>query len=86
MSDDTTRTIEVDGVKWKIRADGMLDSPPLSEQDSRSAWEVYRVMRAEFKARGIDPPADPLTMCVRVAYGAVLARHGGLERGDEPLQ
>ena len=86
MSDDSkARTIKVDGETWEVDEAGTLATSPLSEEDSRSAWTVYQVMRREHLARGIKPPPDPLTACVRVAFGTILANYGGLDRGDKPL-
>ena len=85
MTEDT-KTVVVDGDTWEVRADGTLAGSPLSEEDSRSAWEVFRFMKREHLARGLTPPPDPLTACVRVAYGAILSHYGGIDRGEEPLQ
>ena len=71
------RTIEVDGEVWTLLEDGTLAGTPLSEQDSRAAWQVYRIMKAEHLARGLTPPGDPITACVRCAYGTVLSFYGG---------
>ena len=81
------RRVEIDGETWEIDEAGMLaNSPGLSVEDSTAAWAVYAWLRRECRARGVPQPSDPISACVRLAFGTFIAETGGLDRGDETLQ